>query len=290
MRKYVTSINGISALTKLFSAGKAQKTVSNLLIFLVIGLVYVFSGCSLSHFGGKSPIESEQSENPETWKEVYKMQATLWPLEMNKIDKTVSEIEKIVNGMRDELATTKLSSIQANKDLESLQAEIQQRKSETISKEKTSVDIIRPVDIKVDIKKKNKEMPKVGTTSLAQESKHVSQDLKSKIINDIQYHKVSETQDKVVIYVNAMNNPKLQRLVGANPRLVLDFFNARNMDKEKYEIKADGNFIKRIRIRSYQEPMQKVRVVFDMAPKKKYSLERKFSKKENIYSFDIKAD
>jgi hypothetical protein len=78
--------------------------------------------------------------------------------------------------------------------------------------------------------------------------------------------------------------------LGANPRLVLDFFNARTMGKEMYEIKAGGNFIKRIRIRSYQEPEQKVRVVFDMVPNKKYSLDRKFSKQEKSYSFELKAD
>jgi general secretion pathway protein D len=41
MRKYITPINGISALTKLFSAGKTQKIISNLLI--IISALFLFS-------------------------------------------------------------------------------------------------------------------------------------------------------------------------------------------------------------------------------------------------------
>jgi hypothetical protein len=264
---------------------------------LVISMVFLLSGCSLSHYGAKSPLEIEQYENPMTWKEMYRIQVALWPL------------EKKVNEMSNELATIKLSSMQANKNIESLRAEIKQMKSESVRKEKTSVDTISPSpemqqevfksseeyikrktdELQTAIKNK-KEMLKPGATKLAEESKKAGPDIQSVIINDIQYYKVSDTQDKVLIYVSAMNNPKLQTLQGEDPRIVLDFFNARNNDKEKYEINTDGNFIKRIRVRSYKEPIQKVRVVFDMAPNKKYSVEHKFSKNENIYSFDIKTN
>jgi TolA-binding protein len=262
------------------------------IIVIVICMFFLLSGCPLSHYsGGKSPIEIEQYENPMIWKEVLQIQVTLWPLEkkvnemqknVNEMQKNVNEIQKNVNEMRDELATTKLSSIQANKNIESLQAEIQQIKSESIRKEKTSVEL--PIGIN-----DKKEMLKIVTPKVTGESKKTGPDIQSIIITDIQYYKVTDTQDRVLIYVNAMNNPKLQTLKGENPRIVLDFLNTRNIEKEKYEINTDGNFIKRIRISSYKEPMQKVRVVFDMIPNKKYSLDQKFSKKENIYSFDIKG-
>jgi hypothetical protein len=242
------------------------------IIIVIIGMVYLLSGCALSHYyDGKTPIEIEQNKNPLIWREVLAAQNTLWPLEKN------------VNEMRDELATIKLSSIQANNNIASLQAEIQQIKSEFIRKEKTSVELHTENKNEQDILKK-------GTTKEARESKKVGPDIQSIMIKDIQYYKVSDTQDKVLIYVNAINNPKLQTLRGENPRIVLDFLNTRNIDKEKYEINTDGNFIKRIRIRSYKEPMQKVRVVFDMMPNKKYSVDQKFLKKENIYSFDITAN
>jgi outer membrane murein-binding lipoprotein Lpp len=253
-------------------------------------MLYLLSGCSLSHYyDGKTPIEIEQYKNPLIWREVLEIQNTLWPVEkkvnkieknLNELEKKVNELEKNVNEMRDELATTKLSSIQANKNIESLQAEIQQIKSESIRKDKTSVELHTEKMSKQDILKK-------GTTKVTRESKKVGPDIQSIIINDIQYYKVSDTQDKVLIYVNAINNPKLQTLRGENPRIILDFLNTRNIDKENFEINTDGNFIKRIRIRSYKEPMQKVRVVFDMMPNKKYSVDQKFSKKENVYSFDI---
>ncbi|MHB9099212.1 MAG: AMIN domain-containing protein [Syntrophales bacterium] len=234
-------------------------------IIVVTGMVFLSSGCSLSHYyDGKSPIEIEQYEHPKVWKEVYQIQVTLWPLE-----KKVNELEKKINEMRDELATTKLSAMQANKQIESLQAEIQQIKSESLTKEKTSADMSRPA---------------------AGESKKAGPDIQSTIITDIQYYKVSDTQDKVLIYVNAMNNPKLQTVKGKTPRVILDFVNTRNIAKENYEINTNGNFIKRIRIRSYRGPIQKVRVVFDMMPNKKYTVDQKFSKKEKIYSFDLKAN
>ncbi len=227
-------------------------------------MVLFLSGCSLSHYDGKSQIEIEQSEHPRTWKEVYQIQATLWPLE-----KKVNEIEKKLNEIRDELATTKLASIQANKKIEALQTELQQIKSESIKKEQPSVDMIKP--------------------AAGESQKKAGPDIQSIIIKDIQFSKISETEEKVLIYVNAMNNPKTQTMRGETPRITLDFLNTRTVDKEKYEIATEGNFIKKIRIRSYKEPLQKVRVIFDMVPNKKYSVDQKFSKKENIYSLDIKA-
>lgn len=263
------------------------------IIIVVIGMVFLSSGCSLSrYYDGKSPIEIEQYENPLIWREVLKIQVTLWPLEkkvnelekkVNILEKNVNEIQKNMNEMRDELATTKLLSIQTNKNIESLQAEIQKITSEPIRKEKA------PVELRPGARNK-KEALKMGTAKVAEESKKAGPEIQSTIINDIQYQKISDTQDKVLIYVNAMNNPMLQTLRGEAPRIVLDFLNTRNIDKEKYEINTDGNFIKRIRIRSYKEPLQKVRVVFDMMANKRYSVDQKFSKKENVYSFDIKAN
>jgi hypothetical protein len=260
-----------------------------------LSMVFLLFGCSLSHYAAKSPLEIEQYENPMIWNEIYRIQVALWPL------------EKKVNEMSDELATIKLSSIQANKNIESLQVEIQQMKSAFIKKEKIFVDAIRPapemqqegsksiegyVKRKADelqgaIKKKS-EMPKTGTTQMAGGTKKTGPDMPSLIIKDIQYYKVSDTQDKVLIYVNAMGNPRLQTLRGDAPRVVVDFLNTRHDGRENYEMNTDGNFIKRIRIRSYKEPLQKVRVIFDMAPNKQYSVDHKFSKKENLHSFDIK--
>jgi hypothetical protein len=247
------------------------------IVIEVIGMAFLLSGCSLLHYyDGKSQIEIEQSENPIIWREVVQVQNTLWPLE-----KKSNKLEKNLNELKDELATTKLSSIEANKNIESLQAEIQQIKNESNRKEKTSIE--SPIE-----KTNKKEIPKEATAKMAGESKKAIPAIRSITINDIQYSKVSDTQDKVLIYVSARNNPKLQTLKGENPRIVLDFLNARNIGKEKYEINTDGNFIRRIRIGSYREPLQKVRIVFDMVPNKKYSVVQNFSKEENIYSIDIK--
>jgi len=287
MRNYLTQLSEIRKFTKLCFAGEAPKIILNLFVCLAIGMVYLCSGCSLfQYYGGKSPIEIEQQENPEVWKQVYRMQAVLWPLEKKvlEMEKKTNELEKIQNKMRDELAATKLSSIQANKNTEFLHAEIVEIKSESIAKEKTSPEMIRPAELKNE-----KEIPKIKASNVTKESKTAGLDIQPVFIHDIKYYKVSETQDRVLVYVTAMNNPQLQTLLGANPRLVLDFFNTRSRDKEMYEIKTDGNFLRKIRIRSYREPRQKVRVVFDMILNKKYSLERSFSKKENIYSFDLKA-
>ncbi len=138
------------------------------IIIVVIGMFFLVPGCSLSHYSGKSPIEIEQKENPMIWKEVYQILVTLGPLEQK-----VKGMEKKIDEMRDELATTKLASIQANKDIESLQAEIQQIKSESIRREKTSADMIRRVQEMqkegfkpIEKSKKNKkEMLKKGKKS-----------------------------------------------------------------------------------------------------------------------------
>jgi len=61
------------------------------IIIVVLGMVFLLSGCSLFH-PGKSLIEIEQYENPMIWKEVYKMEVTLWPLE-RKVNKIETEYE-----------------------------------------------------------------------------------------------------------------------------------------------------------------------------------------------------
>jgi uncharacterized small protein (DUF1192 family) len=266
---------------------------------VAIGMTLLLSGCSLSrYYDGKTPIELEQYENPMIWQEVLKMQVALWPMEkkvnqiennLNELKRRLDELEKTVNGlkkhvdeMKDELATTQLSSIQANQNIASLQAEIQQIKSDFSKKEKTAIEL--PIG-----ERDKMEIPGMRKTSAAGEGKKDGPDIQPAILTDIQYSKVSDTLDRVLIYMSASNNPKFQTLGGENPRIILDFLNARNIEKEKYEISTDGNFIRRIRVRSYKEPLRKVRVVFDMIPGRKYSIDRKFSKEENLYSFDIKA-
>jgi len=261
------------------------------IIIAVIGMVVLWSGCSLSN---RSQIEIEQDENPMIWKQVLQIQAILWPLErkVNELEKRVNDIErnanrtarnvteaeKNLNETRDQLATTKLLTIQAQKNMESLQTELQQSKTESAQKKKTTAEL--PPGVKT-----KKETLKAGATEGA--GKKAGPDIQS-IIADIQHVRV-DTRDNVLIYVNAMNDPKLQTLNGENPRIVLDFLNARHIARESYEINTAGNFIKKIRIRTYKEPLPKVRVVFDMMPNKKYALEQRFSKEGNMYSFDIKA-
>lgn len=268
-------------------------------ILIAIGVGILLSGCFLTKNYGKNQIEIEQNENPMIWKQVLQMQLTLWPLErkvnelekrvieieknFNKTAKTVNELEKNTADMKDELATTKLSSIQAHKSIESLQAEIQQLRNESIKKGKPSVEL--PTGVK-----KKKEGPDPRTAKVAGGKNETGPDSPSMMITQIKYSKVTDTQDHVLIYVNAMNHPKRQTLIGDNPRIVLDFLKARHLEKENDEINVEGNFIRRIRIRTYPEPQQKVRVIFDMIPNKKYSIHQNFLKNENIYSFDIKGD
>jgi TolA-binding protein len=162
-------------------------TMRKSIITVVIGIVFLLSGCSLfNSYDGKSPIEIEQYKSPLIWREVLQIQNTLWPLEkkVNKIEKNLNDmeknenrletnlnkLEKNVNEMRDELATTKLSSIQANKNIESLQEELQQIKSKSIQKDKTSVEL--PIGIK-----NKKGMLNKGTTEVAGENKKAGTDI-----------------------------------------------------------------------------------------------------------------
>ncbi len=218
---------------------------------------------------------------------MYKMQSTLWPLEKKvvEIEKKVSETEKTTNKMSYDVAETKLSAKQANKNIELLQAELQKKQNEAVGQGMTSAALTGPPETKPE-----KGIPKIGPAKAAGEGKKAGADAIGIIINDIKYHKVSDSRDKVLVYINTLNNPRLQTLRGVKPRIVLDFFNTRHAGKEQYEIPTEGNFIKKIRIRSFKGPEPKVRIVFDMVLNKKYSLERTFSKKDNIYSFELKAN
>ena len=205
---------------------------------------------------------------------------------MLEIEKKVNDTEKTTNKLSLDLAETRLSAKQANKNIEILQTELVQKiQSEVIGQDKTSAEIIRTAEVKNE-----KGVQKVGPAKVPGEVKKAGTDAQGTIINDIKYYKVSDSQDKVLVYVSVLNNPRMQTLRGTNPRIVLDFFNTSQVGKERYEIRTEGNFIKKIRVRTYREPQQKVRLVFDMVLNKKYSIERSFSKKDNVYAFDLKAN
>jgi hypothetical protein len=243
-------------------------------ITLICSMVFFLSGCSLSHWDGKkSPRELEQEDNPFTWNEIYKVETTLWPLE-----RKVVEMENKVNAMRKELAVIRELPLPSNQKIEPLQTDIKRINNESGRMEKPSADLIGAAP---EIKKQ----VIVPVPALA-ESKKASPNIQSIMITNIQFQKV-DTQDKVLVHLTATNNPKIQRLVNP-PRIVLDFLNTRNTGKDVFEINADGTFIKRIRVRSYQEPVEKVRLVLDMIPNMKYVIDKKSSPKENTYSIAIK--
>jgi hypothetical protein len=70
--------------------------------------------------------------------------------------------------------------------------------------------------------------------------------------------------------------------------VVCDFYNVSIADSIDSIIPVNGKLIRKIRIGIHKGPRPKVRVVVDLDPDKKYSVEQVFFKQSNRYSLTFR--
>ena len=110
----------------------------------------------------------------------------------------------------------------------------------------------------------------------------------AKKIEAIRFEDGPAGEEKIIFSLNGFYPPKTFALDEEVPKVVCDFINTRLGPNLGNSIAVGGDLVRKIRIGYHQSPEEKVRVVIDLSPDKKYSVEQIFYKKTNLYTLTFK--
>ncbi|MFW5640756.1 MAG: SH3 domain-containing protein [Thermodesulfobacteriota bacterium] len=109
-----------------------------------------------------------------------------------------------------------------------------------------------------------------------------------KKIESIRFEDGPAGEEKIIFSLNGFYPPKTFALDEEVPKVVCDFINTRLGPNLGNSITVGGDLVQKIRIGYHESPEEKVRVVIDLSPDKKYSVEQVFYKKTNLYTLTFK--
>ncbi len=109
-----------------------------------------------------------------------------------------------------------------------------------------------------------------------------------KKIEAIRFEDGPAGEEKIIFSLNGFYPPKTFALDEEVPKVVCDFINTRLGPDLGNSITVGGDLVQKIRIGYHESPEEKVRVVIDLSPDKKYSVEQVFYKKTNLYTLTFK--
>ncbi len=101
-------------------------------------------------------------------------------------------------------------------------------------------------------------------------------------VSSVTLHRDDDGQDRIRIKLVGTHSPQVFTYNGDNPRLICDFPGAGYANLVKPIVGGEGTLVKGIRVGVHTSPAQKVRVVLDLQPGRKYTYSREFNKEENI--------
>ncbi|MGE0085716.1 MAG: SH3 domain-containing protein [Desulfococcaceae bacterium] len=111
----------------------------------------------------------------------------------------------------------------------------------------------------------------------------------SPVISSIRFETDSDESEKVIIALNSFHPPdETFPLDEEIPKVVCDFYEVSVADGIDRVISVNGKMIHTIRLGIHKGSRPKVRVVVDLDPQKKYSVEQVFFKKDNLYTLIFK--
>jgi hypothetical protein len=90
------------------------------------------------------------------------------------------------------------------------------------------------------------------------------------VLESITFQSDAEKGENIRFKLNGEHIPKIFTIQDANPRVVVDFLDARCSNKLNRIIDTKGKLIKKIRVGIHNEQVQKIRVVVDLAPNGEY--------------------
>jgi len=107
---------------------------------------------------------------------------------------------------------------------------------------------------------------------------------------EISSEKLYDGSIKVLFILTEVHNPKMfYYKTPSAPKVVCDFYNVKVKPGLKQEIRVDKRYIQNVRLGEHHDPKDKVRVVLDLIPGVKYTV-NEIPPEPNIFSVIIKSD
>ena len=92
---------------------------------------------------------------------------------------------------------------------------------------------------------------------------------KGALLEEITHEAVADNTEKLIFKLSATHSPKIFKIKGQKPRLVIDFFDTGYSARVKKITNADDHLIKSVRIGMHKDP-PKTRVVVDLRTEREY--------------------
>jgi len=108
------------------------------------------------------------------------------------------------------------------------------------------------------------------------------------LLESVRFDGTSPKGEMVLFKLNDFHPPVIHGVEEGVPRVICDFNNTQLVDLSKNLIKADGKFVKIIRITRNKKP-DRVRVVLDLEPNRSYDLQQVFFKEDNLFVIIVNA-
>ena len=102
------------------------------------------------------------------------------------------------------------------------------------------------------------------------------------LLREISFDKSSNKGEMVLFKLNGFYPPVVQGVEEGLPRAVCDFQNTQMAEGVKSIKKANGKFVKSIRVGKHKNP-EKIRVVLDLEPNNNYDLQQVFFREDNLF-------
>ena len=102
------------------------------------------------------------------------------------------------------------------------------------------------------------------------------------LLESVKFDGTSPKGEMVLFKLNDFHPPVIHGVEEGVPRVICEFNSTQIVDSVKNVIKADGKYIKIIRITKHKKP-DRIRVVLDLEPNRSYDLQQVFFKEDNLF-------
>ena len=109
----------------------------------------------------------------------------------------------------------------------------------------------------------------------------VDQSAQPTLLEEIFFEKSADGSERLSFKLTTSIDPKVFKIKGEKPRLVIDFFNTKSSSQVKNNFKTEGQLTKGVRVGIHNNP-PKTRVVVDMATDQDYSYKLDFQDVDNL--------
>jgi hypothetical protein len=103
---------------------------------------------------------------------------------------------------------------------------------------------------------------------------------KGPLLEEITHEAVADNTEKLIFKLNVTHSPKIFKIKGQKPRLVIDFFDTGYSARIRKITNADDHLIKSVRIGMHKDP-PKTRVVVDLRTEREYDYKVDSQEQEN---------